>query len=884
MNARAYRSTYARLACRRRWVDAGLMDLTSRLTPSARIALTAILTVYGVMILHNPAQFHLIDNVDLAIHEAGHVFFGPFGEFVGALGGTLLQLIVPVTFVGYFLYHRNQHAASVLLWWVAQNLWNISVYIKDARSLELPLVGGGEHDWAYLLGELGLLHRDQAIGQAVFVGGVLLFAVSIIWGLMVARASSDGGKHGVSGALLAVVLVPCLAGCDSGRGGRSSGEMDAQLWQAMLAAEDSRAVTAEGMSPLYQGLRSEDPEIRQIAVRALGRLERPSLVRSILRLLTDSVAGVRAEAANALGQAVYGGGASDVVAPLLMTLRSESDPAVRGVIAQTLGRLPYESADTVRLVEVALVDLANATETTTLIGTARGLESLIRHQGRTFAPEPGTIAALHALSVYSSDHGSDREAGEAARIRRLATAALVGNGRAADLPQLALSDPDPQVRRLAVDGAGTIESAAHRAEIIGLYLADTSASVRYEALRAYGRYVQPTQGCEAVHRALSDPDPHVALLAIDLLGDGCGTGEEPVEILVGIADSLSRDRTWHRPAHALVSLAKVSPIPAELLLPRFTAHESWWVRVYAARAAGLMGLTRSLRRLAFDPSDNVRREAITALSALEQHEADSVYIVQLVQPDYQLVMTAAQALEGSDRAANAIPALLGALALVTADQRETSRDVRRELVRRIRELGGVDQAEALKPYLRDFDPVIANDVARVLTEWTGVPHSADPSPLPAQPLPTYQDIEELADARPVLVMRGLGNIEFRLLAFDAPTNAARFARLAKAGYFDGLTFHRIVPNFVVQGGSPGANEYMGDGPYTRDELVMGSHWRGTVGVSTRGRDTGDGQIFINLVDNPRLDHNYTIFAEVVDGMEIVDRLLEGAVIARIVWR
>ena len=118
-----------------------------------------------------------------------------------------------------------------------------------------------------------------------------------------------------------------------------------------------------------------------------------------------------------------------------------------------------------------------------------------------------------------------------------------------------------------------------------------------------------------------------------------------------------------------------------------------------------------------------------------------------------------------------------------------------------------------------------------------------------------------------------------LLPDLAPRNAWRFVTLARAGYFDGLTFHRWVPNFVLQGGSPGANEYAGDGPYTRDE-VGGSHWRGTVGISTRGRDTGDAQIFINLVDNVRLDHDYTVFGFVAEGMDVVDGLLEGAVIER----
>jgi cyclophilin family peptidyl-prolyl cis-trans isomerase len=91
----------------------------------------------------------------------------------------------------------------------------------------------------------------------------------------------------------------------------------------------------------------------------------------------------------------------------------------------------------------------------------------------------------------------------------------------------------------------------------------------------------------------------------------------------------------------------------------------------------------------------------------------------------------------------------------------------------------------------------------------------------------------------------------------------------------------VVPNFVIQGGSPGANEYMGDGPFMRDEVGLLSHRRGTVGISTRGRDTGDAQIFVNLVDLPRLDHTYTVFAEVIEGMDVVDAILEGDVIERV---
>ena len=159
-----------------------MTDTSTPLNNNARIAVTVFLAVYGFVLLRDPGTFRLIDSVNLAIHEAGHVFFGPFGEFIGFTGGTLMQLLVPLTFLGYFLHRRDRYAASVLLWWVGQNLWNISVYIKDARSMNLPLVGGGEHDWTYLLGETALLPHDQSIGQMVYVAGVLCYLGSIGWG------------------------------------------------------------------------------------------------------------------------------------------------------------------------------------------------------------------------------------------------------------------------------------------------------------------------------------------------------------------------------------------------------------------------------------------------------------------------------------------------------------------------------------------------------------------------------------------------------------------------------------------------------------------------------------------------------------------------------
>lgn len=152
-----------------------------------RLVLTLALAAYGVVILSHPEHFRLLDNVDLAIHETGHLVFGPFGEFIGFLGGTLFQLIMPAAFVFHFVRQGDRHAASITLWWFAQNLWNVSVYVRDARSQLLPLVGGGQHDWRYLLGRTDLLLYDQQIAGAIHFAGVLIFGAAIFWGLLALR-------------------------------------------------------------------------------------------------------------------------------------------------------------------------------------------------------------------------------------------------------------------------------------------------------------------------------------------------------------------------------------------------------------------------------------------------------------------------------------------------------------------------------------------------------------------------------------------------------------------------------------------------------------------------------------------------------------------------
>ena len=147
-----------------------------------RSGLTVALALYGWQCLRSPGTYRWLDSLDLAIHETGHLVFIFGGETLTTLGGTLFQLIVPAAFVLALWRAGDRHGATVPLWWLAQSCWNVSVYVKDARTQMLPLVGGGEHDWAVLLDQAGWLERDQTLGALVYAAGVMLYLAAIVLG------------------------------------------------------------------------------------------------------------------------------------------------------------------------------------------------------------------------------------------------------------------------------------------------------------------------------------------------------------------------------------------------------------------------------------------------------------------------------------------------------------------------------------------------------------------------------------------------------------------------------------------------------------------------------------------------------------------------------
>jgi len=140
-----------------------------------KLIVAGIASAYFLWCAYDPTQWHLIDGVNLLIHEAGHIVFRPFGEFMMIAGGSLFQIIMPLLFVGYFAYHRKFYSAALVLFWVGESILNVSVYAADSLALQLPLLGGSDsmHDWNYLLSSLNLLPATAKVAGTIRVLGTL---------------------------------------------------------------------------------------------------------------------------------------------------------------------------------------------------------------------------------------------------------------------------------------------------------------------------------------------------------------------------------------------------------------------------------------------------------------------------------------------------------------------------------------------------------------------------------------------------------------------------------------------------------------------------------------------------------------------------------------
>jgi cyclophilin family peptidyl-prolyl cis-trans isomerase len=286
-----------------------------------------------------------------------------------------------------------------------------------------------------------------------------------------------------------------------------------------------------------------------------------------------------------------------------------------------------------------------------------------------------------------------------------------------------------------------------------------------------------------------------------------------------------------------------------------------------------------------DPDQRVVAAALATLTKLAPSEAVSSVLERLKADDPVVRAAAAKAL-GDLKPREGAAELAAAYQLGQRDATYIARAAALEAL--AAGYGAAAATPVLQTALADKDWAVRVKAAALLKRLAPsneVDTQMRPAPTQLQPA-TYQTTRLVAPpvSTQAFIDTERGTIEVELAVLDAPLTVENFVTLARRGFFNGLTFHRVVPGFVVQGGDPRGDGEGGPGYTIRDELNERPYVRGAVGMALDWADTGGSQFFITHSPQPHLDAKYTAFGRVTAGMDVVDQIQQGDVIRQIrIW-
>jgi cyclophilin family peptidyl-prolyl cis-trans isomerase/HEAT repeat protein len=642
----------------------------------------------------------------------------------------------------------------------------------------------------------------------------------------------------------------------------------------VLALEDARTL---GDGELERDLRSPDRSIRRRAALAAGRIGDSSLTRTLVELMNDQEPEVRQMTAFALG--LLG---DRLAVDRLRSSLKDSDATVRARSAEALGRLGDKRAavDLVAFVQGAIPKGA-------ALVTVRGDDP-----GNVKDPWVELRLGLFALAALK-----DAPSAEAVLLvegkPRFDWWAATWTAMRLELPSLkpvllaaAVSD-DPLARCIAARGLGALKDKG-AFETIAKLVRDPDETVSLSALKELGTLGDARGSAVAVSMLAS---PSLALKRHALRALALLPGDRALR--THLVPLVGAKEAWIR-GPALRALARADPDEFALVLSGLDPDPDWTVRADLAAALGDVGgeLGASLLlTMLKDPDPRVLPPVLEALRAARGADATDTLRRHLTHPDPAVRVAATEGLVA--QGAQGLNDAFG-VAYQTALS-ETDPDVRMALVAAFlaqKDTGGrawLEQAAKSDPSRQ----VRVRAIAALRAAGATPASLPDPGPEDVRrPLADYRlamapyDLTpglELYSPRAILHTRR-GRIELLLDVVETPLTTQSFLDLARRGFYDGLTFHRVEPNFVVQGGCPRGDGSGGPGYSIRCEIGQRPYGRGALGMALSGKDTGGSQFFITHSAQPHLDGGYTLFGRVTAGMEVVDQIQPGDVIEHVeIW-
>jgi cyclophilin family peptidyl-prolyl cis-trans isomerase len=358
----------------------------------------------------------------------------------------------------------------------------------------------------------------------------------------------------------------------------------------------------------------------------------------------------------------------------------------------------------------------------------------------------------------------------------------------------------------------------------------------------------------------------------------------------GLMETLLDLVTDASPAMRAAALRSVAALDAEgfvAVLAGLDPDPHWSVRAALASVLGTLPQEVGLPRLTSMLNDTDQRAIPAVLAALTKLRAPAAATVLLerLKADDPVVRVAAAHGIGELKPAGGAPALADAY---RAGQRDGTYIARAAALGALAKYGAAEAVPVLKMALADKDWAVrvrAAALLKPLDPSTDVDAEIRPAPTTLTP-DVYQAPRLVTPpvSTQLYIDTDRGTIQVELAMLDAPLTVENVVTLARKGYFNGISIHRVVPNFVVQDGDPRGDGEGGPGYTIRDELNQRPYLRGTVGMALDWADTGGSQFFITHSPQPHLDAKYSVFGRVVAGMDVVDTIQQWDVIRRVrVW-
>jgi len=679
----------------------------------------------------------------------------------------------------------------------------------------------------------------------------------------------------------------------------------------IVRAEDERRWDAD----VRNLLSARSAVVRSRAALAAGRIGNEGSVADLIALLRrDDELDVRAMAAFALGE-IESASAADA---LLGALKDTKESQLRARAAEALGKiaaaLPKEQ-------EARMRQLGDGI-----------LEALRSESERRSAPDRlsallGLTAALRARTSNGGSTIARFLTFSDPRIRADAANTLArlrlrdGNDQ---LQKLLVSDPDAVVRANAARVLGGTEDKASINALLDRALKDTDSRVRVSAIRALASLKDPVASTPLLERARqiflkfnreSGELNELLEIAASLGRLLAGTGDEDASSwLRQLGNALSR-----MAPEAEIAFVRISP---DLYLwelgtgttAKRKAQETMLVNWRAASSlaqalgeiAALPDSTKNKTELGIKAADillamlDYKNSGLTintlvavhsefaipdvlrAYAALKPKDLGEVLRKHLKETDVVIRTTAAELLGELPPTEDNTRALIEALPVALQDQELN--DAALAILDSLGKQKSAMANEAIKAALDSTDHLIRRKAVALLKANGAGDFSTRIGTV--QTRNTTADYERaisrIGKTVSAVVTTSRGKFTIQLLPEEAPLTVDNFVQLAKRGYFARITVHRVVPNFVVQDGDPRGDGNGGPGYQIRCEINEVLYERGAVGMALSGKDTGGSQWFATHSPQPHLDGGYTVFGQVIRGMDVVDNTVRGDVISSIV--